>query len=362
MTSPDHDKNLGIKTGRFPRLRPKVRVRFLERRQAEMVARLRAELESKQVLLEQQAAVLAHSTKIFDRSSMAARLGVWECNLPGNQLSWTDVVYDIFDLPRGAALERSLTVECYSLQSQLELERLRSKAIAERGGFTMDAEIITSKGNRRWIRITATVECEDGEPVRIFGIKQDITEEKLMQDQTRYLASFDVMTGLANRAQFQSRLAELCAPDRIRPAAAALMLIDLDGFKKLNDTFGHAAGDHCLQETARRFERICNRAALIARIGGDEFAVLLDGGADVTSIADLAGEIVAGLQAPIAFDGAELQISASIGIAFVGQSSPSDLFKQADTALYAAKADGRSTFRFSSAGNPAMTAPSANAA
>jgi diguanylate cyclase (GGDEF)-like protein len=317
------------------------------RHQAGLVAQLRAELAQKQALIEQQTIALTHSQKIFDRSSVAARLGVWECNLPSNDLTWTDVVYDIFDLPRGTALERSQTVDCYSLESRIELSRRRCNAIAERSGFTMDAEIVSFKGNRRWIRITATVECEDGEPVRIFGIKQDITEEKLMQDRTRYLASFDVMTGLANRAQFQSKLAEFCDPEQGRTAPAALLLIDLDGFKTLNDTFGHAAGDQCLQDVARRFERICGGAALIARIGGDEFAVLLEDISDESVVVDLAADIVNGLRMPIRFEEKELQISASVGIALVEDKTPSALFKTADAALYAAKAAGRNTFRIS---------------
>jgi diguanylate cyclase (GGDEF)-like protein len=363
MIRPEHDKKLGFKPTRLSRSKSKSRARFVERRQSDIVERLQAELAQKQDFIEQQAAILAHSRKIFDRSSVAARLGVWECNLPDNRIAWTDVIYDIFDLPRDLPLERDLTVNCYSLESQIELDRRRSKAIAERSGFTMDAEIVTARGNRRWIRITATVECEDGEPVRIFGIKQDITDEKLLQDQTRYLASFDVVTGLANRAQFQSKLAELCEPGHVCPDAAALMLIDLDGFKKLNDTFGHAAGDHCLQEAARRFAGICGRAGLVARIGGDEFAVLLDGGADVATLVEMAGEIVAGLQAPIPFDGAHLQVSASLGIAFAGGETAGELFKKADAALYAAKAAGRNTFRFSAGDYPATSvALSANAA
>ena len=161
----------------------------------------------------EQAASLAHSRKIFDRSSAAARIGVWQCNLADESLQWTDVVYDIFDLPRGLALDRKEIVKCYTPQFA-EFQVRRSRAIEERTGFGMDAEIITAKGVRRWISITATVESEAGVPVRIFGMKQDITEEKIQADRTRYLAEFDVMTGLANRGQFQSRLPELAA----RPA------------------------------------------------------------------------------------------------------------------------------------------------
>jgi len=189
------------------------------------------------------------------------------------------VVYDIFDLPRGSALDRGATFRCYPEESARELTKRRSKAIEDCTGFTLDAEIISFKGNRRWIRITATVESVDGVAVRIFGIKQDITEEKILSDRTRYLAEFDVLTGLANRSQFQTRLSalDLSSPQTAKPFGA-LLLIDLDEFKPVNDSLGHAAGDECLKQAAERIRDVCADADLVARIGGDEFAVLL--GAD----------------------------------------------------------------------------------
>ena len=310
-----------------------------------LIAHLRAELRVRDIFIQEQAARLAHSQKIFDRSSAVARIGVWHCSLPDNRLEWTDMVYDIFDLPRGSALDRDTTVGCYAPDSVIELGIRRSRAIAERSGFSMDAEIVTHKGNRRWIRITATVECEGGQPVRIFGMKQDITEEKLMADKTRYLAAFDVMTGLANRAQFQSRLAEFCDVTPAGDAGSALMLIDLDGFKGLNDTFGHAAGDACLQETADRLRDLCHEASLIARIGGDEFAVLFSGMTDRRRLDEIARAIVHGLDVPIRRDDRCLQTSASAGVAFIDGETPEELFQKADMALYEAKAGGRNTFR-----------------
>ncbi|PWK63183.1 diguanylate cyclase (GGDEF)-like protein [Aminobacter sp. AP02] len=223
--------------------RPGVR----RRHEAVTITKLKAQLEEQAALISAQAASLAHSQKIFERSSAAARIGVWQCNLADQSLHWTDVVYDIFDLPRGSALIREEIVKCYTAASAAELHVRRSKGIEERTGFGLDAEIVTVKGNRRWIRITASVESEDGIAVRIFGMKQDITEEKILADQTRYLAEFDVMTGLANRSQFQKKLAELTACCADRSAHGALLLVDLDGFKQINDTFGHVTGDECLR-------------------------------------------------------------------------------------------------------------------
>ncbi|QND63354.1 sensor domain-containing diguanylate cyclase [Mesorhizobium loti] len=311
------------------------------RRNAATIARLKTELAAQAALIASQELSLAHSRKIFDRASVAARLGVWECSLPGEQLAWTDVVYDLFDLPRGSALDRSEIIKCYPAESRKALDTLRGRAIAERSGFNLDAEITTCAGRSRWIRITATVECEDGIPVRIFGMKQDITEEKILSDRMRYLAEYDVMTGLANRGRFQERLAHA---DEGRPLGA-LLLVDLDGFKAVNDTFGHVVGDECLKEAAKRLAGGCAEADLVARVGGDEFAVLVGPHLDRGAVSGLARRIIEAMGKPVAACGHSLGLGASVGIAFTEAGAPCDLFTQADTALYAAKAAGRNTFR-----------------
>lgn len=293
-----------------------------------------------EALVAEQAAALRHSRKVFERASSVARIGVWECSLPDETLTWTDGVYDLFDLPRGSFVDRALTLNLYSEESLRTLHVVRSRAIAERSGFQFDAEIITAKGRRRWMRLTATVECEGDTPVRLFGMKQDITEEKLLSDRTRYLAEFDVMTGLANRGVFQARLATF--DDGI---AGTLLLVDLDGFKRINDTFGHALGDACLRDTSENLKTACLGAELVARIGGDEFAVVLGPDVDEAGCADLAARIVAGLQRPIRKGGEMLMLGGSVGIARADGCSASELFTRADTALYAAKAAGRNTFR-----------------
>lgn len=327
------------------------------RRDAAAIADLRRQADRQGRLIAEQAAALAHSRKVFERASAAARIGVWECSLPDETLSWTDGVYDIFELPRGAPIERARALACYPEASRALLERTRSRAIAERGGFTLDAEIVTFKGRHRWIRLTATVECENGVPVRIFGMKQDITEEKTLADRTRYLAEFDVMTGLANRTQFQSRLGALAG----QGGTGALLLVDLDGFKQINDTYGHAIGDECLREAALRLRGVCAEADLIARIGGDEFAVLLGPGLAPGAAEALAGRIVEALGQPVEGAGGLFRLGGSVGIAWSGAATASDLFVQADAALYAAKAAGRRTFRVFGPSPAASLEPDASA-
>jgi PAS domain-containing protein len=107
-----------------------------------------------------------------------AKCGIWECHLPFDTLTWSDEVYDLFELPRGFRISREETIGFYTAESRDILEEVRARALRDGAPFTLDAEIITALGKPRWLRITAQIEFIHGAPVRLFGTKQDITEEK----------------------------------------------------------------------------------------------------------------------------------------------------------------------------------------
>jgi diguanylate cyclase (GGDEF)-like protein len=303
------------------------------------VWRLRRQIEQQSSLV-RRAEAMHKTVGIFEQASAAARMGVWQCDLPNEHLFWSDGTYDLFGLPRNAGLRRNDILKIYSDASLADLERIRGNAIASGSGFTLDAEIRPSDAAPRWIRISATVERRNGEPVRLFGIKQDITEEKLALDRMVYLAGHDVMTGLANRTQFQTQLAAICEP---AGSGGTLMLIDLDGFKDINDTLGHAIGDACLIETTRKFSVVCESAQLIARIGGDEFAVLFGPEVGMQAVEGTARRLVDAIRRPMSCLGQTVVVGASIGFAGAEGESVSSLFSRADRALYAAKAVGGHT-------------------
>lgn len=283
---------------------------------------------------------------LFDKSSKAARIGVWECTLPDQKLTWTDTVFEFFDLDPQSPLSRDEIVNLYTPESRKKLGEVRDAALRDGGGFTLDAEIITVKGNLRWIRITAIVEHMDGQPARIFGMKQDITAEKAMFDQIRRMTEIDPMTGLASRAKFDSVFEEFC----MHPAdpSHGLLLIDLDGFKAVNDALGHQSGDECLTKAAERLEQAMPEAALVARLGGDEFAVILP----CQSAQDLqknGRRVVDALEWWWGTYPDKLKISASVGGAMITRGAAAkDIFALADRALYAVKAEGKSGFSLSS--------------
>jgi len=306
------------------------------------VIRQRRQIEAQMQTIADYAAIDEQRRSLFDRASATARIGIWQCNLVDGSLSWTNGVYDLFEIPRHTPVTRETSLALYSETSRREMEAARARAIATCSDFALDAEIVTTTGKRRWMRLTGAVESRDGVAHRIFGMKQDITEEKLLADRTRYLAEFDVMTGLDNRSLFQAHLAAL---DEGRSRIGALLLVDLDGFKQINDTYGHALGDECLKEAATRLVESCGGADLVARIGGDEFAVLLDAGMTPADVDMLATGIVEMMRRPVTRLGQALRLGASVGVACHRGGTSEDLFRQADTALYAAKAAGRATSR-----------------
>ena len=151
------------------------------------IARMGEELASTARPRSGQVAEVAHFRKMYDRSSALARIGVWECDLATEALTWTDGIYDLFEMPRGAPVTRSQILALYDEESLREMERLRAEAIRTGRGFRLDIRVRTARGNWRWLHLTGDVEHEDGRPVRIFGTKQDITETREAQDKVKAL-------------------------------------------------------------------------------------------------------------------------------------------------------------------------------
>ncbi|ESR25548.1 GGDEF domain-containing protein [Lutibaculum baratangense] len=339
---------IGIRLGRFVPLLGRL---LLQPRDAALLRRLQAVFRGGEAGGGPRTDLAAERLRLFERASAAARIGFWECRLPDERLDWSGGTYDIFDLPHGHRVERRDALEFYTRGSLQTLQARRSDAIANGSGFVLDTELTTARGARRVMRITATVDCEGGRPIRIFGLKQEITEERLLLERTRRLAERDAMTGLSNRVRFEAELAALCDACAVSSSPGALLLVDLDGFKEINDTYGHAAGDDCLVEAARRLERVSRGMGSVARIGGDEFAVIVPPEGAVGA-EELAARIVVAMAEPVRRGQSELAFGASVGVALAEACTSEELFARADAALYAAKGAGRGTFRTSRASPP----------
>lgn len=174
----------------------------------------------------------------------------------------------------------------------------------------------------------------------LTGNVQSLRELLIARRDAAYAASRDALTGLVNRRHFDEALSEALNDER----PCALILIDLDGFKPVNDLHGHAAGDEVLQQTARRLEALVDPADLVARIGGDEFAVLLLGERQAGAVKLLADRICLDLSSPVHLDHAAVRVGASAGAvihAGTEHRAPGEIKRMADEALYASKRNGK---------------------
>jgi diguanylate cyclase (GGDEF)-like protein/PAS domain S-box-containing protein len=209
--------------------------------------------------------------------------------------------------------------------------------------------LLTSRGDYRWVENQFTpVRDAAGRLIELEGLLIDITERKAAEAKILHLARTDQLTGLANRATFMERLRLAFAASRRGASAFALLSLDIDRFKEINDTLGHPAGDQLLATVAERLQTSVRETDIVARLGGDEFAILqfdLNDGSDAGA---LAGKIRDALAMPVTLSGNVVRITASVGIATYGPeiTTPGDMLAQADVALYRAKEEGRDQYRF----------------
>ncbi|MFT4243099.1 MAG: EAL domain-containing protein [Acidovorax sp.] len=209
-------------------------------------------------------------------------------------------------------------------------------------------------GSMHWISVSGVPVFDAKGQLRGYrGVGRDITERKAVESQIEQLAFYDMLTGLPNRRLLVDRLQRAMAASARSGAQGALLFIDLDNFKDLNDTLGHDTGDQLLLQVAQRLKGCVRDADTVARFGGDEFVVLIEGlHSDAprasTEAAQVARHITAALGKPYALGGASHHSTPSIGIALFGQQACSvdELLKHADLAMYQAKAAGRNTQRF----------------
>ena len=196
--------------------------------------------------------------------------------------------------------------------------------------------------------ITPVTQSGADAKTQFVAIKQDITERKAAEKRVQFLAYYDALTGLPNRSLLQDRLAGAIASARRRNEKVALLFLDLDRFKNVNDSLGHTAGDLLLQEVAERLRRFGREQDTVARLGGDEFLIILNSVKDISDAAVAADRLVKSLTAGFVIQDHPLTISCSLGISIFPEhgADGETLIKNADAAMYCAKEKGRNNFQF----------------
>lgn len=289
---------------------------------------------------------LAKSKQRLRLALEAGRLGAWDSDVVRGLIRFDPICLERLGF-RAERLERPLAEVVDMIHSadrrrvRRAYERLRS---GERETAALQYRVCRADGSYAWIEEHALVaeRGRDGEPSHIVGVSADITERKHIELRLAHLASHDSLTGLPNRRALAEALERAVAQAQRAERGVALLVLDLERFKELNDRYGHPVGDRVLDEVAVRLRRAVRRSDLVARLGGDEFAVVAGDLKAPSGIARVARRIRSAVQAPLEAAGHNPTLDVSIGIAlYPGDgTTPEELLRSADHALHAAKRAG----------------------
>ena len=225
------------------------------------------------------------------------------------------------------------------VQKQLKQGHVIERVIAHKHG---DEQIMYEE------KTIAPIRNSRGRISHYISTGKDITERVMFENRLHRLVHYDLLTELPNRTLLQQQIGAAVKCNKVTGDNIALLSIDLDYFKQINDSLGHAVGDKVIQTAAKRIQRLLRETDFLARLGGDEFAVLLSQNANLQNVTNIAARILKHISAPLVIEGKELFLTASIGISFFPDDSDvaENLSKYADIALYRAKEQGRNQFCF----------------
>ena len=273
-----------------------------------------------------------------------AHLGGWRLDLATGQVNWSPELFALFGLdPDGPVPDYPDQGRLFTDESWQRLQAAISHTQETGTPYELELELVRPDGSHGWMEARGeAIRDATGRVVELHGVSLDITDRKAARDQLRSLATHDPLTGLANRAELLEEVTRALAATRRSSRSAGILMMDLDRFKDVNDTLGHAAGDELLVAAAARLNQVVRGGDLVARLGGDEFVVVMRDLADADEALRAAGRLVEAFRAPFMVGDRELFATASVGMAIASPTSLSgDLLREADTAMYAAKAEGR---------------------
>ncbi|MGR4889879.1 EAL domain-containing protein [Sphingopyxis sp. LARHCG72] len=273
----------------------------------------------------------------------------WSTDAGGRLTYITDSVAQLMGRTTGTLLGTPLVDLFLPADSHGERQRTLPFLLTRQSRFDELPLRSAFEGDDRWWAISGCPQFDGGGKFAGYrGSGTDITAQRRSAEDASRLALYDSLTGLANRFHISKKLEATLAAFAQQQRSCAIMLLDLDRFKQVNDTLGHPAGDALLKQVAERLLKIAGDREMVSRLGGDEFQIILPDIEDRGKLGDMAAEIIASLSQPYSVEGSRCIIGASVGVAiapFDGLSSD-DLVRNADLALYAAKGNGRGRFAF----------------
>jgi diguanylate cyclase (GGDEF)-like protein len=297
--------------------------------------------------LAEKAQLLWKKNRLLQQVERIGKVGGWELDIESNEVEWSDEVARIHELPIGRQykLEEALSYYPEPWRSLVSDNVERTKSTGK--PYDFESQFVTPLGHKKWVRAAGDCEHQDGKPVRLFGMFQDVTLEKEASERLWQAANFDDLTCLPNRRHFNKALGSAIEQAASSGSAVTLVMLDLDNFKEVNDTRGHAVGDKILTEIGRRLSRIAPHAGIVARLGGDEFALLSTGNLSDKDVLEVGNQILADLKPSVHVGSTHIYIGGTLGAARfpADASNAAELLRKADLALYAAKETCRGSLR-----------------
>lgn len=278
-----------------------------------------------------------------------AVVGIFRSTMDGRPLSVNRAMAQLHGYKSPEELLEAVSDAAQLFVDPSQMGELHAAVVNGGSVCNAEVEIYRKDGSRKWISVNLQGERdEEGNLLFVNGTTEDISARKIAEARVQYLAYFDALTGLPNRALMNDRLAKALPTARRRNEKVAVLFLDLDRFKLINDSLGHTVGDLLLKEVSHRLEGCTRQQDTVSRIGGDEFIILLTG---VDEASAIASRVASALTAPFEVKGHVLTTSCSIGISMFPDDGDNGetLIKYADQAMYCAKESGRNAFRFFSA-------------
>lgn len=287
---------------------------------------------------------------IFQEAQHIAKVGSWKFDISTQAITWSDEMYRIFDIdPQNTRSRRKLFMEIIHPEDLSYVKEIHYQAQKKHIPFETTHRVSLKNGTLKYIYAKAMTYYDDNQnAISIMGTVQDVTEQKMVEKQVEFLAHHDILTELPNRMLAQSRCEQSIAYAKRNKSKVALLFIDLDDFKTINDSLGHLAGDTMLKMVANRLKKYIRQTDTLSRQGGDEFLMMLTDVEDADDVSTVAQKLLREFEKPFQLDTHNISSSISIGIALY----PDDgryfeaLLQCADTAMYKAKEAGRNTYCF----------------
>lgn len=292
---------------------------------------------------------LEQERQMLEDAQQLAEVGSWVLDIRTGEVQMSTQLARLFGFapPAGAIHWSELTKAIPPSQLAL-IEGEKDRALRTCGPYDFDHDIVRADGTTRHVRSRGHVDCdENGNPLRCVGTMHDVTDRVAAQRTAELLAYHDALTGLPNRWLMQDRLHTAVASARREGTNVFVLFIDLDDFKRVNDTLGHALGDVLLAEVGQRLHATARSSDTVARMGGDEFVVILSHIETEEQLEAAVEKVHAIFKMPFQLDGASYHITASVGVAGFPDDAlgEEELLKDADAAMYEAKQRGRNAVR-----------------